>query len=361
VSDGLRRARERIDPDDGTFITVAPDPIAGASGRLAGMAIAIKDLIDTAGLRTTYGARAFDDHVPQSDAAIVSQLRTEGVAIVGKTNLNEFAFGVTGYNPHYGTVVNPHDSGRTAGGSSGGSAAAVATGACDAAVGTDTSGSIRIPAACCGVYGFKARHGAFSMEGIFPLAPSYDSLGYLAPDVATLARILDVRQADDLTRVRVAALDEDVVLPALPEEHWTIFRSEAAATHHARPHRRYGRDVQLKLRNSVGDLPRARVEMAAWRATTERALVGIHVLSGPVFDGAAPTIADVLADYEQDRLSESARLMRFTPIANALGWPAMAVPTADGPRHLLARPGHEPLLLAVADRIGLHRCDVLAA
>ena len=110
----------------------------------------------------------------------------------------------------------------------------------------------------------------------------------------------------------------------------------------------------------VGDVRRARTVMASWRAATERALAGVDVLSGPVFHGAPPTIAEVVADYEQDQLRESPRLMRFTPVANALGWPAMAVPTADGPRHLLGRPGYEPLLLAIAERIGLHRRDVVA-
>ena len=170
------------------------------------LAIAVKDLIDTAGLRTSYGACVFEDHVPRFDAAIVTELRGAGAAVVGKANLN--AFGVTGHNPHYGTIVNPRDPVRTAGGSSGGAAAAVAKGACDAAVGTDTSGSIRIPAACRNVYGFKAAHGAFDTTGVFPLAPSYDSLGYLAPDVATLARLLDVAPADYVAGARVAVLDE---------------------------------------------------------------------------------------------------------------------------------------------------------
>ncbi len=355
--------RRRPDPSDPAFITVVAEADGGAptSGRLAGMAIAVKDLIDTAGLRTTYGSQLFADHVPAHDAPIVAQLRAAGATIVGKTNLNEFAFGVSGYNPHFGMVTSPRDPTRTAGGSSGGSAAAVASGACDAAVGTDTSGSIRIPAACCGVYGFKAAHGAYDVRGVFPLAPSYDSLGFLAPDVETLARLLDVRPAEGLGHVRVAQLGDDVLLPALPDEHWTLFRAEAAASHRDRDLDAVGRDVRMKLRRPIGDVEHARQTMAAWRAETERALAGVDVLVGPTFDGEVPTTAAVLADFEADRLDESTRMMGYTPVANALGWPAMAVPTVDGSRHLLARPGHEPLLLAYAQHIGLQCSDVVVA
>src|SRR5215217_6519140 len=120
-----------------------------------GIPLAVKDLFDTAGLVTTYGSAIFADNVPGATAEAVRRLEAAGYASVGKTNLHEFAYGVTSQNPHFGTVPNPTAPGRTSGGSSGGSAAAVAAGLADAALGTDSGGSIRIPAACCAIVGFK--------------------------------------------------------------------------------------------------------------------------------------------------------------------------------------------------------------
>ena len=122
-----------------------------------GIRLAVKDLFDTAGVRTTYGSILFADHVPERTAEAVARLEAAGYVNVGKTNLHEFAYGVTSYNPHFGAIPNPIAPGRTAGGSSAGSAAALAAGVADAALGTDSGGSIRIPAACCGVVGFKPR------------------------------------------------------------------------------------------------------------------------------------------------------------------------------------------------------------
>ncbi len=188
------RALDRVDPAVGAFITIDDSLLDQARnappGPLHGLIGTIKDLIDTAGVRTTRGSALFIDRVPSRSASIVERLQRAGMIWLGKTNLNEFAYGVSGYNPHFGAVRNPRDLQRTAGGSSGGSAAAVALGACDVALGTDTSGSVRIPAACCGVYGFKAAHGAYPTDGVFPLAGSLDSLGFLTADVATLARVL---------------------------------------------------------------------------------------------------------------------------------------------------------------------------
>src|SRR5205085_10908003 len=132
--------------------------------------LAVKDLFDTAGVRTTYGSAIFGEHVPSEKAEAVRRLEAAGYANVGKTNLHEFAYGVTSQNLHYGTVPNPAAPGRTAGGSSGGSAAALVAGLADAALGTDSGGSIRIPAACCGIAGFKPSFGLVSTEGVFPLA-----------------------------------------------------------------------------------------------------------------------------------------------------------------------------------------------
>src|SRR5213595_2790699 len=139
-----------------------------------GIPLAVKDLFDTAGLVTTYGSALFTEHVPTETAEPVRRLEAAGYANVGKTNLHEFAYGTTSENPHFGTVPNPVAPGRVAGGSSGGNAAALALGLADAALGTDSGGSVRIPAACCGLVGFKPTYGLVAIEGCFPLAPSFD-------------------------------------------------------------------------------------------------------------------------------------------------------------------------------------------
>src|SRR5204862_7690594 len=164
----------------------------------------------TAGLTTTYGSAIFADHVPAKSAECVLRLEAAGYSNVGKTNLHEFAWGITSENPHYGTVPNPVAPGRIAGGSSGGSAAALAAGLVDAALGTDSGGSIRIPAACCAVAGFKPSFGLVPVDGVFPLAPSYDHVGPMARDVAgcvrqlrALAPELEVAELDSLAEVSV--------------------------------------------------------------------------------------------------------------------------------------------------------------
>ena len=141
-------------------------------------------------MRTTYGSAVFAEHVPAQSAEAVRLLEVAGYVDVGKTNLHEFAYGVTSQNLHYGTVPNPAAPGRTSGGSSGGSAAALVLGLADAALGTDTGGSIRIPAACCGIVGLKPTYGLVSTDGVFPLAPSFDHAGPMARDVETCAAMM---------------------------------------------------------------------------------------------------------------------------------------------------------------------------
>lgn len=154
--------------------------------------MAVKDLVDVKGTVTTAGGTILPPEPMTEDAELVRALREHGCAVVGKTNLHEFAFGVTSRNPHYGDVLNPRDPTRIAGGSSGGSAVAVATGMCDWAIGSDTGGSIRIPAALCGVVGFKPTYGTISTLGVVPLSRSLDTMGPLAPDVAAAARALEM-------------------------------------------------------------------------------------------------------------------------------------------------------------------------
>jgi aspartyl-tRNA(Asn)/glutamyl-tRNA(Gln) amidotransferase subunit A len=153
--------------------------------------LAVKDLFDTAGIRTTYGSPIFADHVPDTTAEAVARLEAAGYTIAGKTNLHEFAWGITSENVTFGTVPNPVAPGRVAGGSSGGNAAALAAGLVEYALGTDSGGSIRIPAACCGVVGFKPTWGLVPLDGCFPLAPSFDHAGPMARDVAGCERMME--------------------------------------------------------------------------------------------------------------------------------------------------------------------------
>jgi len=149
-------------------------------GALHGIPVAVKDLSDTEGLRTAYGSALFRDHVPQRDAEPVARLRAAGAIVVGKTNTHEFACGTTTDNPHWGATHNPWRHGHVPGGSSGGSGAALADGLVPLATGSDTGGSIRIPAALCGCVGLKPTHGRVSLRGTFPMAASCDHVGPMA-------------------------------------------------------------------------------------------------------------------------------------------------------------------------------------
>ena len=169
--------------------------------------LAVKDLFDTAGLTTTYGSVLFADHVPDRSAEAVARLEAAGYANAGKANLHEFAYGISSWNPHFGDVANPLAEGRTAGGSSSGCGAALAAGLADAALGSDSGGSVRIPAACCGVVGFKPSHGLLPLEGCFPLAPSFDHAGPMARDVESCLRMLEVL-APGFERAELGALEE---------------------------------------------------------------------------------------------------------------------------------------------------------
>jgi aspartyl-tRNA(Asn)/glutamyl-tRNA(Gln) amidotransferase subunit A len=160
-------------------------------GPLEGIPIALKDNIWTRGIRTTAGSKFLENFVPDEDATVADRLHRAGVILLGKTNLHEFAYGISTNNPHFGPTRNPWDTARIPGGSSGGSAAAIAAGLCIASVGTDTGGSIRIPAALCGIVGLKPTFGRVSCNGVVALAPTFDHVGPLARTVADAALILD--------------------------------------------------------------------------------------------------------------------------------------------------------------------------
>jgi len=208
---------ERFNPKLNAFITVCADAIATGQSRtqeeiatpsslrskrrlamtLSGIPIAIKDLFETAGVRTTAGSRFFADYVPLEDALVIQKLKAAGAVVIGKTNTHEIALGVTSNNPHFGTCRNPWDTDRIPGGSSGGSAVAVATGMALAALGTDTGGSIRIPAALCGVVGLKPTRGRVSLRGVIPLSWNLDHAGPITKTVGDAALMLQVMAGYD--------------------------------------------------------------------------------------------------------------------------------------------------------------------
>jgi Asp-tRNA(Asn)/Glu-tRNA(Gln) amidotransferase A subunit family amidase len=185
-----------------------------------GIVVAVKDLVDVRGMATTAGSIILPSTPAAEDAPVIRRIRHAGCVVVGKTNLHEFAYGVTSINPHFGTVRNPHDPSRVAGGSSGGSAVAVAAGMCDWAIGSDTGGSIRIPGSLCGVAGFKPVYGSIDVGGVIPLSPSLDTLGPMAPDIPATAAAYaamsgePVVSLEALTRPRLATpagwVSEDV-------------------------------------------------------------------------------------------------------------------------------------------------------
>jgi aspartyl-tRNA(Asn)/glutamyl-tRNA(Gln) amidotransferase subunit A len=319
-----------------------------------GIPLAVKDLFDTAGLRTTYGSILFADHVPARTAEAVTRLEGAGYVNVGKTNLHEFAYGITSYNPHFGEVLNPLAPDRTAGGSSSGSGAAVAAGLVDAALGSDSGGSIRIPAACCGVVGFKPSRGLVPLDGCFPLAPSFDHAGPMGRDVETCARMLEalapgferaelgsleelevgvawLEHTEPLVRARVGAAAElfprrrTVAFP-LAEDLGEVFMREVAESHrglfpdHADA---YGENVRAKLERCLG-VTDAEFEAASRRREDHReraaeAMEGLDLL-------VAPTLAFVAPPAVADDREIRAAVIRLTYPFNALGWPALALP-----------------------------------
>ena len=348
-----------------------------------GIRLAVKDLFDTAGLTTTYGSIVYADHVPTKTAEVVTRLEAAGYANVGKTNLHEFAYGITSVNPHYGTVPNPAAPGRMAGGSSGGSAAALAAGLADAALGTDSGGSIRIPAACCGIVGFKPSYGLVSLEGCFPLAPSFDHAGPMARTVGDCTAMMSAL-ADDFEPAAFESLDEVEVGIAWLEHADPLVHARVREAAELFPRRReiefpfadnlgpvfmrevadVHRELFAEFADSYGENVRTKVQRcleltdAAYerglRARAELAERGESTLED-IDLILTPTLAFVAPPLPADDLAIREAVIRFTYPFNALGWPTLALPCGPAEAGLPAsvqiagRPGSDALVLAVGE------------
>ena len=353
-------------------------------GPLHGLPVALKDNIDTAAVRTTGGSAAYGDRVPAWDAECWRLLRDAGAVLVAKANLHELGYRAP--HPDFGGVGNPHDRRRTAGGSSSGSGAAVAAGHVVAALGTDTGGSVRQPAAFCGIVGVKPGRARISRRGVIPLSRSLDAVGVLARDVddaeAVLAALIppgaparvrarvgvtpayddpDVSAAAcgavELSARRLAEYGHDVVEHRLPELlstrrlHRAILLGEAHAEHRVVLDR-----TGPLFRAAVSEGARvSRAELAAALSARERdadaVFGGYDALLLPVTPGVAPPL-----DPDTGRAAGDADLTRWTFIANLLDVPAASIPVATSEGlpigvQLVAHRGGEALLLALARAI----------
>lgn len=373
---------------------------AGASlGPLDGVPIAVKDVFDVAGTRTTNGSVAAASRtVARRDAGLVRRLRQNGLVVVGKTTMSELAFSGLGINPHYGTPANPRsrEDPLVPGGSSSGSAVAVASGLVPLAIGTDTSGSVRVPAAFCGVVGYKASARLFPTNGMRALSPGLDSIGVLGPDVARvrcLVQALTERPAPHTTNSarlvvpdgavvhdcdpdvaawfaaqvrRLAALGfrvENRALPVLAEaqrlmdDHGTVVAADAWL--------RYGHLLTGPKRDSldpavarriragagvVGGTAVVRSEMGRLRRRLDEQLGGAYLIC-PTVRHRPPWLAEVTrsaAAYD----ALNARTLRTTMLLSYLGMPGVSLPLSDG------GPQGMGLLVSTTDGLDLPLLDI---
>lgn len=398
-------AIERINPELNAFVYVDADDVRAQAraladldeadrGPLYGVPVAVKDLIDVAGYPVTLGSKVYADRVADRDAEGVGRLREAGAIIVGITLTHEFAFGPTGDVSAQGAAHNPHDLSRMTGGSSAGSGAAVAAGLVPLALGTDTGGSIRVPAALCGVVGFKGAHAAVPTDGVFELAPSLDHLGPIAIDVA-LARLAfevltgtsiasdgavnprrqDIGQVPYVDR-RVAALVENAaaVLGASSTDDpvglgdWARMRADSATVMtreaflvHQEILDVHRDDYQPEVWERIdggreiddADYAAARAAGDELRTELERRLGDYDVLLSPTVGITAPPIGERETVVDGATGATRAIVTNLTTRWNLLGFPAISVPCGeiDGlpvGLQLVAKPGSEGALFAAA-------------
>jgi len=345
-------ARERIrtHADLNAFISLTDEEGDGP-------VVAVKDLVDVRGTVTTAGASFLTNSPAERDAPLVRRMREFGCVVIGKANLHEWAFGVSSQNPHFGGVRNPCAPDRVPGGSSGGSAAAVAAGLCDWAVGSDTGGSIRIPASFCGVVGFKPTIGTVDTEGVVPLSRTLDTIGPLAPDVRSVAQALEMmsdltglvpERTRSLAELRIAvpsgwgaglepeigeawsAVSADVPEIRLPDRKrmaapgLTILLAEAAAFHRDRLQRhpeRFGDDVRRLLEQGLGvsrhDYSMALLEQSRIRSETEAAMEGWDAILTPTTRVLPPRL---------DQAYDRGDVTGYTRPFNTTGQPVITLP-----------------------------------
>ena len=373
-----------IDADGGMERAGVIDRMVAAGddpGPLAGVPIGLKDLIDQRGIPTTNGA-AFEPAIPERSAAVVTRLEDAGAVIIGRNGLHEFAYGFTSENEHFGPVRNPWDLDLSPGGSSGGSAAAVAAGVVAASIGTDTGGSVRIPAALCGVVGLKVTHGRVPLTGVTPLAPSLDTVGPIARSVADVATLFGViagaepedprstdpaslhAEAADLASLRVgvpsqwnaAAIDratsaafegtleglagsgaavEEVDAPGLAI---TDVAAEAVSVEILEVHRgrwpkladRYGTEVARRLRAAEAVPDHYATDALAWDAAARETLGDLFesfdVLATPTVGSTRKVIGDPDIDIDGEAIFHRIVLSSYTWPVNRTGNPALALP-----------------------------------
>ena len=382
----LARIEERRSGN--AFITVLSEPALAeaerasqeiAAGRyrgaLHGIPIAVKDLVDVAGTPTTSGSAvpAYDARV---DAPVIRRLRAAGAIVIGKTNLHEFAFGTTSDESAFGPVRHPRDPSRAAGGSSGGSAAALADGMCFGAVGTDTGGSIRIPAAACGIVGLKPEFGELSCEGVVPLSSTLDHVGPMARTVGDAALLFQAMKGSSLREVAAArgrlafgvprayfcdrlergaraALDRavaalsaaghSVVDVSVEHAAWTadvylhIVLPEAARYHRPMLERyweKYSPGVRLRLEMGgyilAEDYVRAMELRGPLTRAVDRALDRCDALLLPTLPIPAPPIGAASVDVDGVPQPVRATMLKLTQLFDITGHPAISIPGADG-------------------------------
>jgi aspartyl-tRNA(Asn)/glutamyl-tRNA(Gln) amidotransferase subunit A len=378
-------------------------------GVLHGIPIGVKDLIHTRGTRTSAGSQIFKRFYPKANAEVVNRLLGAGCILLGKTNLHEFAYGPTNINPHYGPVHNPWNTDRISGGSSGGSAAAVVSAQAIAALGTDTGGSIRIPAAACGCVGFKPSFGCVPLEGVIPLAPSLDHVGPLSRCVADAALVFEsisrpilrdpgfrqikqqIRKGAESFRIglprqfffdRIHSEVRKAVLAAAAEFEKLgaeilevnlrgmgktnplaaeITGDEALAYHSKWLDRRpqdYGKDVRVRLAQSRNSTAvayiQARQEMNAYRRRLVQTLNRVHLIIAPTLPMVAPSIEEAAAGVFRSGRDVRTALLTLTRPANLSGLPAISLPCGFSSDklpiglQLIGRPSDEVTVLRAA-------------
>lgn len=381
-------------------------------GPLHGVPIAVKDLFDTAGVRTTAGSALLKDRVPEQDAEVIRKLNSAGAVLLGKTNMHEFAYGGTSLVTAFGGVHNPWELGHIAGGSSGGSAAAVAAGLCYGALGSDTAGSIRQPAAYCGIVGLKPTYGLVSTRGVIPLSWSLDHIGPMARSVADAAVLLQAiagYDSEEITSIRLeipnytAALRQrpmsirlgvahdfffeqlnpeieaatndaltvlrkltagvsEVAVPARNQEELrSAVRSAEAYTYHAdfvaKSPELYQPETLARLRTDAKVGTRAYIEARRQLDRTRRSVGEVFQTVDAIVTPTSPIFSLPIRDFSRERGGSAEFLVRNiqnTSPFNVFGWPTISVPcgfSASGlpiGLQISGPPGHDALVLQVA-------------